>query len=250
MIPTKPMNNPEQTIFLGGGGSKEQSAALDAAFIEHMRRSARELLRVAYIPVAMQHKQEKFPYGSCLEWFEDIFKDRIDLIEMWTDLSGITTQDLQMKSAVYIGGGDTDVLLQHIRSTGFESQLLRYLQEGGTYYGGSAGAIILGKDIRTADEVRARAQPIVDSFTGLNILHGYSVFPHYNKGQTEFSAETVRRLVTELDTSIVAVPETSGVIVREGQMYIVGTDAVSIFSSARETKLLPNEQAEIDLPRL
>src|SRR3989344_4613999 len=180
------MNTLDSMLFLGGGGSKEQSAELDMAFIDYINKTRSDVTNVAYIPVGMAEKQAKYPYPSCLEWFKDTFQNRIDVIEMWTDLGSITLTNLQDKGAVYIGGGDTDVLLKQIRSCGFEILLKQFIQEGGAYYGGSAGAIILGKDIRTAEEVRNRTEPKLNSFQGLNILQGYSIFPHFKKSNEGF----------------------------------------------------------------
>lgn len=242
------MKTPDSMLFLSGGGSKEQTALLDTAFVEQIKQIKKAALEVAYIPVAMDQRQDKHPYASCLEWFKDIFQNHIDLIEMWTDLNQLTFADLEKKDAIYVGGGDTDVLLHRIKMTGFDVLLKQFIKNGGAYYGGSAGAIILGRDIRTAEEVRGRTEPIVESFEGLNLLHGYSVFPHFNKGKDAFSAATVQRLVTELSSPIIAIPEESGVLINENQMRIVGTQSVRLFSHNGEIELHPDENKLIELP--
>lgn len=242
------MRNPETTLFLGGGGSKEQSTQLDTALVEHVSRTRQSMLSVAYIPVAMEQRQERHSYPSCLEWFKDVFGNQFQEIEMWVDLSKLTIQDLRQKGAVYIGGGDTDVLMKHILDAGFDTLLKQYLQEGGTYYGGSAGAIILGKDLRTAEEVRNREQPLNESFDGLNLLGGYSVFPHFGKNKgNEFGEPKVKEISAAIGSPIIAIPEGSGIMITGNEMKVLGTEPISLFQGENSTSIQPNGTTVIQL---
>jgi len=50
---------------------------------------------------------------------------------------------------IYIGGGNTFKLLKELKESGFDKELLKFIKEGKPVYGGSAGALILGKNILT-----------------------------------------------------------------------------------------------------
>src|SRR5262249_42898794 len=116
------MRQPESTLFLAGGGSAEQSAPIDAAFVERIRQSRADLAaRVASVPVALAQHQDQHSYEACRAWFEQTFSDMIPEIDVWTDLAGVSLDDLRRAGAVYVGGGDADVLLHQFRATGFEA---------------------------------------------------------------------------------------------------------------------------------
>jgi len=55
---------------------------------------------------------------------------------------------------MYIGGGDTVKLLKEVHKVSFDEYLRKIAQKGIPLYGGSAGAIILGEDIRTTPEAK------------------------------------------------------------------------------------------------
>ena len=48
---------------------------------------------------------------------------------------------------LYISGGNTFSTLDHIRKSGFDREIIRYIQSGVTYIGGSAGAHIVCGDL-------------------------------------------------------------------------------------------------------
>lgn len=81
-------------------------------------------------------------------------------------------------------------------------------------------------------------------------MHGYSVFPHFNKGKEAFSAATAQRLITELNTPIIAIPEASGIVVKENQMRIIGNESVWLFNQSGEIEINPNDDQFIEFPVL
>jgi len=67
------------------------------------------------------------------------------------DLKDKTTQDVQGELSkahiLYVCGGNTFYLLQHMKACGLESILRQRLKEGMIYIGSSAGSIVTGPDI-------------------------------------------------------------------------------------------------------
>ncbi|MBN1792131.1 Type 1 glutamine amidotransferase-like domain-containing protein [Candidatus Woesearchaeota archaeon] len=193
-------------IFLGGGGSTEQSKRLDSIFVKQVGRKP-----ILYIPVAM----ETSDFQPCWDWFIETFSAlgiRKERIVMWTNLEGKTVKDLMQFSAVYIGGGNTFKLLKLMRKSGFDKALKQYAKKG-IIYGGSAGAIILGKSIKTAIVLDENNEKLED-LNGLCLVN-YSIFCHYKPELNN----RIMDLAKQLD--IIAITEESGLIVSE-KIQVVG----------------------------
>ena len=131
------------SLLLSGGGDSQQVVPLDELFISQIDLTK----TVLYVPVAME--ASLFSYEQCRDWFSSTYQPYgITNIEMCTDLSLISS--LQEYTAVFIGGGNTFKLLKKIKESRFDDKLVDYYSSGGFIYGGSAGAIIFGKTIKSA----------------------------------------------------------------------------------------------------
>ena len=79
---------------------------------------------------------------------------------------------------MYIGGGNTFRLLAEIRKYGFEPALQDFAYRGKPIYGGSAGAAILGRDIRTVNHIDNDDVGLMNT-SALDLANGHSVWVHY-----------------------------------------------------------------------
>lgn len=206
----------KEAIYLAGGGDEHQSANFDALFLKGLQ--SREISKLIYIPVALRVERVE----SAEKWFRNIFAGKGLEIETWTDLGGLSMDPSEL--SLYIGGGDTVQLLSKIRGSGFDKRLIEFVRSGGVVYGGSAGAIVLGADIRTAPEAR---NILPSSSHGLDLLNGLSVACHF-KG-TDEEIKTYRRLRKEIDTPIIAISELGGVIVEQSEMKVFDKKEVAFF---------------------
>ncbi|PIR73127.1 MAG: hypothetical protein COV26_00165 [Candidatus Nealsonbacteria bacterium CG10_big_fil_rev_8_21_14_0_10_36_23] len=197
-----------ERIFLGGGGNKEASKQIDELFINTIKEGRLE--GIIYIPVALASK----PYENCLEWFSSIFASRVSKIEMWINLENKVLEGVEKKMAVYIGGGDTLRLMNLIRDSEFDKQIISFVKNGGVVYGGSAGAIILGKDIRTAPEARNSEQT-----EGLDLIGGYSIACHYKTNN--FSE--LMKISKIVEGKILAIEENAGIAFNGREIKPVGS---------------------------
>ena len=203
-------------LFLCGGGNETQTFQVDEVFLQNVNK-------ILYVPVAWPSDD----FDGCLLWFtRAMFSHKSVKIEMLTDLN--KDVDLKQYGAVYIGGGNTFKLLKRIKESSFDKKLLRYYNAGGIVYGGSAGAIIWGRDINTAllcydRDVNAVA---LKDTSGLDVLGGIDVQVHYHDnestGHQEYIAKTGR--------SIVAIPEESALLVENGKMKVVGTKPITMIT--------------------
>ena len=199
------------TLFLGGGGGKNKSFQLDKAFADQIDKG-RELI---YIPIAINKK--KHSYSNCLLWIKDIFLQfDYKKIKIVTDISNLTENKLEQASGLYIGGGNTFKLLHEFRRENFDSKLINYYKKGGKIYGGSAGAIILGKSIKTALHADSNNANI-KNFRGLNLCNNFSIWCHYKSSEKE----NIKKLSNEIG-KIIAIPEEGGIIIKNSNIENIG----------------------------
>ncbi len=188
-------------LLLAGGGEPEQVQPLDEYFTNYVKEG-----KVLYIPVAMH----KIPYDECESWFRKTYaKYNIYNIDVCTDLK--KAPNLNKYKAVFIGGGNTFKLLKEIKESNFDYALTEYLKNGGFVYGGSAGAIIFGKTIKTSSHADKNLVGLKD-LNGLNLLNGYDIWCHYNEKKDLIN-------VLKLENSTIVLYEESGVLF-DGEKFI------------------------------
>ncbi|MDD5151364.1 MAG: Type 1 glutamine amidotransferase-like domain-containing protein [Flavobacterium sp.] len=214
-------------LFLSGGGSGEDSKELDKAFVEKVGKRK----PVLYIPLAREP-----PYESCLEWIQANFKDlEFNNFKMVKSVEGLRNIKLEEYSGVYIGGGNTYKLLNDLRISGFLKVLKSYVDSGGIVYGGSAGAIIFGKDISTAND---EDQVKISDFKGLNKIGKFSIYCHYFRKDKKKVEDYIKRN----KFPVIALPEKTGIIINGDKLKIVGEEPSYVFYKTTIKKILPNQK--------
>ena len=198
-------------IILAGGGGAEDSRLLDELLASWLGPQGKLL----YLPIALRGIRS---FDSCLEWINETFTPlNITQITMWTDLAGHRFDELERFDAIYIGGGNTFSLLAELMDSGFDGYLRTYAKEGGIIYGGSAGAVVLGKDIRTVSHVD-RNEVGLTEVRCLNLAEEHTIYPHYEPGDDH----VIQEFVQEHQQPVLAIPERSGVVIDSGRMCTVG----------------------------
>ena len=216
-------------IFLGGGGSEVQSSMLDEKYFACIKEG-----KLIYIPNALDSDKHIAAYS----WFQsvvDLYNKNIETV-LFTDLS--KEIDLDEICGVYIGGGNTQKLHDEMARAKFDDKIRSILQVSTPVYGGSAGAIIFGCDIRTAPEVS-----VIEGrdYKGLNLLNGTSIYCHYTQEQFE----KVRSLSNVLQTPIIAIPEDSGVEFLSQRGFVHGESEVAFFKSNEIYKIKPGKTFKV-----
>jgi dipeptidase E len=184
-------------LILSGGGDAEKVKAIDSFFASRINKEK----VLIYIPVAME--ESCFTYEECYKWFSKTYNEYgIHNFDMWTDLHG---KKLSNKYAgVFIGGGNTYKLLKTLKDTEFDKECIKFLNNGGIIYGGSAGAIIFGKTIDSAKHADKNMVDLVDT-KGLNLLNNKDVWCHYKEADDE--------LIDFYDNELYILYEESGIII-------------------------------------
>lgn len=205
-------------IYLSGGGNEKQSFPLDKFFFDTLPKSGRFL----YIPVALRGHTL---YSTAHLWMKGVtdLHERKDVqFETVDDLAKYTSGALNEFDGVYIGGGNTWNLIQELSETGFSDTLIQYIKTGGQVYGGSAGAIIMGKKINTHDD---KNNTNLQSVFGFNLLKDFSVACHFKDEQSgRFKAWAV-----ENNLPIVCLPEEAGLVVEKGIAVCAGTKSCIVY---------------------
>ena len=202
-------------ILNGGGDGKavESARQLLNRVIDHRKK-------ILYIPLAWPDPTCR----GCLEFMTgelaDVEKAGIEMIRSTEELMSRNFPDY---AALYIGGGNTYKLLRDLKESGAFGKIRKYLtEEDGIVYGGSAGAIIFGKDLDSCNTDDENEVGLIDH-TGFNMIGGYSLLCHYtsrNRERTELS----RKYLLELSKTkpVYAIPEEDTIYVEDGRMEFIG----------------------------
>jgi dipeptidase E len=200
-------------VALAGGGVPEDSRPLDELFASWIGPEGRLL----YWPIALRGMR---PFQSCLEWItEALAPFNIAEISMWTDLSEHKAGELDKYAAVYIGGGNTFALLAELQNSGFDCHLKAFTQRGKPVYGGSAGAIVLGRDIRTAQHFDRNDTGLLDT-QGLDLAESHAIWPHYRPSHDEMIVSYFQRY----QQPVLAIPERSGIVIDAAGLRTLGLE--------------------------
>lgn len=218
-------------ILNGGGTGKavESARRLLNDAIDHTKK-------VLYIPFAWPDPA----YSGCLEFMTGELAD-VDKagIEMVTTPEELTAKNPADYACLYIGGGNTFRLLDVLKSSGAFGMIRRYLEDGGIVYGGSAGAIIFGRDLdscRTDDDNEAG----LEDHTGFNLIGGWSLLCHYTNRDPE-RTERSRRYLLELSETkpVYAIPEEDTICVEDGRVRFIGDRPYYEFAGGTVTEREP-----------
>jgi len=192
-------------ILLSGGGESKDVIALDNFFVSKI------ILQkpILYIPVALEGDPT---YTGCYSWFKETYSNYgIENFEMCSNLGLVS--NLDRFSAIFIGGGNTFKLLKEIKENRFDEQLMDYLNGGGFVYGGSAGAIIFGKTIKSAKYADDNNVGLSD-LSGFNLVGGNDIFCHYSIKDNEF--------IANYDNDLYILYEESGIYINCNKIECIG----------------------------
>ncbi|MFA6408135.1 MAG: Type 1 glutamine amidotransferase-like domain-containing protein [Candidatus Paceibacterota bacterium] len=228
------MQNIKETkrIYLSGGGNEKQSFPLDKFFFSTLPKNGRFL----YIPIALRGNRL---YTTANLWMKSILElhEREDVqFEIVDDPSKYQLEILKEFNGVYIGGGNTWSLIQELKDSGFSDILIQYLQAGGQVYGGSAGAIILGKRIDTHDDENKIG---IKDVSGFNLLNNFSVACHFKDEQNDW----FKAWAIDNSLPIICLPEETGLVIENSVALCVGTKPCVIYSSDGTRKDINPEES-------
>ena len=215
-------------LILNGGGSDKQvesARQLLNSVIDHNKK-------ILYIPLAWPDST----YTGCYEFMLNELSD-VDMagLEMVKSAEELMSKNFSDYACLYIGGGNTYKLLNDLKVSGAFDKIKKYLlEEDGIVYGGSAGAIIFGKDLDSCNTDDENEVGLEDN-EGFNMINGYSLLCHFTNRDMERTEYTSKYLL-ELSKKkpIYAIPEEDTIYVNDGKVEFIGTRPYYAFISGIE----------------
>ena len=211
-------------VFLCGGGADVQTIEANKRLNEVIDHSKPCL----YIPLAMEEDM----YDSCYEWIRGELKDvDIPAIHMVRSVEELGKKNFADYSFLFIGGGNTFKLLRDIKVGGSFEKIREYLENGGVAFGGSAGAIIFGKDLEACVLDDSNDANLTDT-DGYDVLDSISVLCHFGN-RTEEKDEASRRFLLDLSLrrKAVALPEEVTLFVNDDKVEVIGNRSFYLFEN-------------------
>ena len=195
-------------LVLSGGGDFADS-------IEHHRLFASWLSpknRLLYIPGGGGSATDGY------KWITSAFANFGTFsIEMCDILSGDKPPSRENYDGIYIGGGNTFTLLDAFRRSSFDKQLHALALSGCPIFGGSAGAILLGKDLGTCAHMDPNDVGLKD-LSGLDLINGFAIWCHFEPSLTAM----VNDFVESRKIPVIALPENAGVVCEGEELRGIG----------------------------
>jgi dipeptidase E len=135
---------------------------------------------ITFIPTASLPEKVKFYVGAGKRALQ-----KMGLVVVELEISTATKEEissiLHSNDAIYITGGNTFFLLQELKRTGADKIIVKQIKAGKLYVGESAGSIILSPNVEYVKDMDdVQAAPILESFSGLDLVDFYPVPHHTN----------------------------------------------------------------------
>ena len=208
-------------LYLSGGGSGRQNHFAYINFFRIIDKSK----PILYIPLAMDSTM----YKSCYNWFKnEINSYNFDKFEMVKSSLELSKLDLNNYSALFIGGGNTYRLLSELNKNDNINKIKNYLLNGGIVYGGSAGAIIFGKDI---DGCKLMDEENDVNTEGFNFINNYSLLCHFNNNNLKINKKYLTTYSKK--NKILFLPEEDVLVISDNSIKIIGNHKYAIFNNQK-----------------
>lgn len=225
-------------LILCGGGSGEQNTLANRRLSEIIDNTK----PILYIPLAMD--ETKHPYDSCYEWItEELSMIDVSYIDMVRTFEELASTKLENYTAIFIGGGNTYKLLSGLKKSGAFDSIYNYIKNNGIVIGGSAGAVIFGKDIDIISSLDSNDVNLTDT-KGFDVLSGISIFPHYMNKKSNLSEEENQAILKKMTESIkefslkngavYAIPEENAIYINGNTIEIIGTRNYFYFENGNQ----------------
>ena len=208
-------------LYLSGGGSGKQNHFAYINFFRIIDKSK----PILYIPLAMESNL----YIGCYNWFKnEINNYNFDKFEMVKSSLELSKLDLNNYSALFIGGGNTYRLLSELKKNDNINKIKKYLSDGGIVYGGSAGAIIFGKDI---DGCKLMDEKNDVNTEGFNLVNNYSLVCHFNNKNLKFNKNYLT--IYSKKNKLIFLPEEDVIVISDNSIKIIGNYKYAIFNNQK-----------------
>ena len=217
-------------VFICGGGSGTQTSRA----LRRLNEVIRHDLPCLYIPLAMEEDR----YDSCRQWITgELAGVDIPGIEMVRSAEELARKRLADYSFLFIGGGNTFRLLSEIKRVHMFEPIREYLRNGGTAFGGSAGAIIFGEDLESCALDDDNDAGLLDT-KGFDVLNGVSFLCHFTNRIPELDQRSEEYLLQiSSHRKVYALPEEDTLFLNGTQLEEIGDRPYYVFENGSKTEI-------------
>jgi dipeptidase E len=156
----------------------------------------------------------------------------------WADRDGDPAAALDEADAVFVGGGNTFLLLDRLLRTGMLEAIRDRVRDGMHYLGASAGSNVAGPTIRTTNDM-----PIVEppTFSSLGLVP-FQINPHYvdrdpdSSHQGETREQRLQEYLAVNEAPVVALREGAVLRVEGSGLHLRGTGGARLYRPGFEVE--------------
>ena len=158
----------------------------------------------------------------------DIMRDELGFNVEEVDIEGKKESEvmrlLELKDIIYVEGGNTFYLLKAMRGCNFEKVIRKLLKQGKVYIGASAGSMVAGRTIKTANwlsqEYENKNLVNLKNLKGLNLVP-FDIFVHYQPKHAEIIKQQIKNPKKRLK-NLRILTDDQGILVQGKQIDLIG----------------------------
>jgi len=216
-------HNQAKTLLLTSGGMQPMKDEITKL----LTKPAYDIT-VAFITTAAKPEEDTDYVRRDLNIMRDELGFNVEEFDIDAKTENQVFKLLELKDIIYVEGGNTFYLLKAMRECNFERVLRKLLKLGKVYIGVSAGSMVAGKTIQTANwKEQDRNVVGLKNLKGLNLVP-FDIFVHYQpehaeiiKQQMPNSKKRARDLKILTDEQAILVQGKEVDLIGEGEAIII-----------------------------
>ena len=212
-------------VYLGGGGTPGDEAAVWSLFLRPARR-------VVCWPWSLPSSQQEM---AELWLRRALARYDVPRVELWHDVADHTVDELDADDVVFVLGGNTFDLLHHLQTRDALDLAPEHVRRGGVFFGSSAGAVLAGADIAVAGFADPNDAGVTDT-RGLGLLGDAIVRPHHTADDRDECWSWAEHGFT-----VLGIPERAGLSVVDGVARNAGPADVDVVRATGLKVLTPGD---------
>ena len=173
-------------------------------------------------------------YDSCYNWFsKEITYMNLNKFEMVNSSLELSKKNLLNYAAIFIGGGNTYKLLSNLKEYDNYKKIKEYLENDGIIFGGSAGAIIFGKNIDSCLLSDTNNVGLIDT-KGFDCLGGISFLCHLNNKNLKNNKKYLEKY--SKNNKLIYLREDTTIYINDNKVILIDNPNYIYFNKGKYSK--------------
>jgi dipeptidase E len=212
-------------LFLTSAGLPSETTEY---FLKLLNKNPKDT-KLCFIATAADPSEDKWFVKKDIERLKEL-GFRITEIDLKQENENSLNKKLQDFDVIYVEGGNTFYLLKYVRESGFDKALDKFLKKGGIYVGVSAGAMIAGLNIESAEWKHLDRNTVnLKDLTGLKLVP-FVISVHID----EKNIGIIKNAAAKTDYPVVALTDKQAILAENDKRIIVGTGKKNIFNTEEQ----------------